>query len=126
MEQLTRLAEKECSPECNGKWFQCATQVLQWNSINKFVFSAAIRGTFRKGQKENLKTAEVAYLNDFRWSKELIAWQERLNLLAPYAPYNLSRLKNVFVTDFLIPIDSTLLCHWNTTNRICWFIWSEG
>ena len=52
LEKLTRLAKKECSPECNGKRFQCATQVLQWNSINKFVFSEAIRELLERGRKK--------------------------------------------------------------------------
>ena len=54
MEKLNRLAEKECSAECNGQWFKCATEVLQWNNINKFVFSAAIRELLKKGRKKRL------------------------------------------------------------------------
>ena len=40
---------------------------------------------------------EVAYINDFRWSKELIAWQELLNLLKDGSS-KLSHPKNVFAT----------------------------
>ena len=49
-----------------------------------------------------LDEAEVAFLNDFCWSKELIAWHELLNLLKG-TPCKLSRPKNVFATDLSIP-----------------------
>ena len=48
-----------------------------------------------------LDEAEVAFLNDFRWSKELIACHELLNLLEG-APCKLGRPKNVFATDLPI------------------------
>ena len=49
-----------------------------------------------------LDETEVAFLNDFRRSKELIAWHELLNLLKG-TPCKLSRPKNVFATDLSIP-----------------------
>ena len=49
-----------------------------------------------------LDKAEVAFLNDVRWSKELIAWHELLNLLEG-VPCILSRPKNVFAKDLPIP-----------------------
>ena len=49
-----------------------------------------------------LDEAEVAYINDFRWLKELTARQELLNLLES-APCKLSRPKNVFATNLHIP-----------------------
>ena len=54
-----------------------------------------------------LYEAEVAYINDFRWSKELIAWQEPLNLLEG-APCKRSCLKYVFATDLPIPRPNTI------------------
>ena len=51
---------------------------------------------------------EEAFLNKFRWSKELIAWYELLNLLEG-APCKLSKPKNVFATDLSIPRSNGIL-----------------
>ena len=40
MEKLNALSNTE---GCNKKWLKCAKQVLQWNSLNPYVFAAAIR-----------------------------------------------------------------------------------
>ena len=55
-----------------------------------------------------LDEADVAYINNFCWSNELIAWQELLNLLKG-APCKLSRPKNVFATDRHILSSNTII-----------------
>ena len=54
-----------------------------------------------------LDEAEVAFINNFGWSKELIAWQELFNLLEG-APCKLSRPKNDFAADLHIPYSNTI------------------
>ena len=54
-----------------------------------------------------LDEAEVAFINNFGWSKELIAWQELLNLLEG-ASCKLSRPKNDFAIDLHIPHSNTI------------------
>ena len=54
-----------------------------------------------------LDSSEVVFLNDFRWHRDSISWQELLNLLAG-APCKLSRLKNLYATDLYIPRTNTL------------------
>ena len=49
-----------------------------------------------------LNETAVAYINDFRWWEELIAWQELSNLLEG-TPCKLSCPKNIFATDIHIP-----------------------
>ena len=50
---------------------------------------------------------EVAYLNDFRWSPELIEWSDLLLLLEGQT-IHLPRPKNVFATDLCIPRENTI------------------
>ena len=127
-EKLVSTGNQECIAVCNGKWLQAACQVLSWNSINKFVFAAAVRELLEKDRKKRLSIflvgpsncgksflleplkqifncftnpaqgkyawtglveAEVAYINNFCWPKELIVWQELLNLLEVLLPANL-------------------------------------
>ena len=145
-EKLASAGNQEFIAICNGKWLQAACQVFSWNSINKFVFAAAVHELLEKGCKKSLNIflvglsncvksfllepvkqifncftipaqgkyawtgldeAEVAYINDFHWSKELIAWQELLNLLEG-APLKLSCPKNVFATDLYIPYSNAI------------------
>ena len=137
-EKFVSTGNQEYIAICIGKWLQAACQVLSWNSINKFVFPAAVR---EKGRKKHLSIflvgpsncgkgsilepleqifncftnpgqgkyawigldeAEVAYISNFCWSKELISWQELLDLLEG-APCKLSRHKSVFATELHIP-----------------------
>ena len=51
MEKLNVLSNTE---GCNKKWLKCAKQVLQWDSINPYVFAAAIRELLQKGRNEKL------------------------------------------------------------------------
>ena len=67
---------------------------------------------------------EEAFLNKFRWSKELIAWYELLNLLEG-APWKLSRPKNVFATNLSIPKSNGILfLATGIKSKVCWSIWS--
>ena len=53
-EKLVSTVNQECFAKCNGKWLQAACQVLSWNSINKFVFAAAVRELLEKSRKKRL------------------------------------------------------------------------
>jgi len=54
-----------------------------------------------------LDECDVAYLNDLRWSSELIGWNDFLLLLEGQTVH-LSRPKNQFVTDMVIHRENTL------------------
>ncbi|CAB4002475.1 hypothetical protein DSY43_02735, partial [Paramuricea clavata] len=54
-----------------------------------------------------LEECEVAYLNDFRWSPELIEWSDFLLLLEGQTVH-LPRPKNMFATDLCIPRENTI------------------
>jgi hypothetical protein len=54
-----------------------------------------------------LDECEVAYLNDFRWSPELITWSDFLLLLEGQTVH-LPRPKNMFATDLCIPRENTI------------------
>ena len=54
-----------------------------------------------------LDECEVAYLNDFRWSPELIKWSDFLLLLEGQTVH-LARPRNIFATDLCIQRDNTL------------------
>ena len=54
IEKLASTGNQECIVICNGKWLQPAFQVLSWNSIIKFVFSAAVYELLEKGRKKRL------------------------------------------------------------------------
>ena len=62
-----------------------------------------------------LDECEVAYLNDFRWSQEIIAWSDFLLLLEGQTVH-LPRPKNQYATDMSI----------NRTNTISYFGTSKG
>ena len=50
---------------------------------------------------------ELAYLNDFRWSSEIIAWNDLLLLLEGQT-IHLSRPKNIYATDLCVSRENTL------------------
>ena len=43
------LLEDSCTPECNGQWLQCATQLLNWN-VARRAFSEAVKNLLEKGR----------------------------------------------------------------------------
>ncbi len=130
---IWNAADGECSLSCDGKWLECAQEVLVNNKVHPILFAAAVRellllgrGKYRNvmivGPTNCGKTfllrplelifkifsnpaadryawvgaehAEIIFLNDLRWSKELIEWKsfllllegDRVNLPAPSAP----------------------------------------
>ena len=44
------LLEDSCTPECNGQWLQCATQLLNWNNVSRRAFSEAVKNLLEKGR----------------------------------------------------------------------------
>lgn len=44
------LIEDSCTPECNGQWLQCATQLLNWNNVSRRAFSEAVKNLLEKGR----------------------------------------------------------------------------
>ena len=54
------------------------------------------------------ETAEMIFLNDFRWSSEMIAWKELL-LLLEGQPVHLPAPKNHYATDICISADIPIL-----------------
>ena len=138
------LCVETCENSC--KWLKCAREILRNNSINGFVYAAALRECLVKGRRKNnnviikgptncgksfmlnpleiifkafvnptstryawvgLDEAEVAYLNDFRWSSECIAWSDFLLLLEGQTVH-LPRPKNQFATDLLVSRENTM------------------
>ena len=47
---IRKAAVTTCVDGCNGHWYECATEVLQTNSIHPFVFAAALRELMIKGR----------------------------------------------------------------------------
>ena len=54
-----------------------------------------------------LEESEVAYLNDFRWSQEMISWSDFLQLLEGQTVH-LPRPKNVYASDLCIHKSNTI------------------
>lgn len=137
---------EECIPDCGGKWYRSAVEVLSNNQINLYYFCGAMREALVKGRRKNtnilivgptncgksfllnpledmfkafvnpatgkyawigLDECEVAYLNDFRWSPETIAWGDFLLLLEGQTVH-LPRPKNQFSTDMCIDRSNTI------------------
>ena len=92
MEILEKVSERELI--CGGEWFQCATQVLVSNGIHPFVFSdhyllTPLKDIFQTFSNQandkygwvGAEKAEVIFLNDFRWTSDMIKWNDFLVLL---------------------------------------------
>ena len=47
---LYNAANGECATDCNGKWSQCAIQVLRNNAINVSTFQNAVKELLDKGR----------------------------------------------------------------------------
>ena len=73
----------------------------------ELIFKTFINPTTGKYAWIGLDEYEVAYLNDFRWSPELIEWNDLLFLLEGQTVH-LPRPKNVFATDLCIPRENTI------------------
>ena len=106
-----------CTDKCNGVWFECAQETLEWNRISQQTFAKAVTNLIEKGRGKfcnlllvgpansaktfmlkplsiifsNPATAtfawvgaeqsEVIFLNDFRWSPQIIPWHDLLLML---------------------------------------------
>lgn len=68
----------------------------------EIIFKAFVNPATGRYAWVGLDNCEVAYLNDFRWSAELISWSDLL-LLLEGATVHLPRPKNIFATDLCIP-----------------------
>ena len=148
MEFVEEAAKSECIDGCNGKWLDCAIEVLQLNGINPLHFSFSLKTLMEKGRgkhrnvllvgpSNSAKTfmfkpikslfpqvfenpsndkyawvgaeqARVILLQDFRHSKELIAWHDLL-LLLEGETVKLPAPKNHFKCDILIDSDVPIL-----------------
>ena len=120
MQLLREAKDGECVAECNGKWVQCAEEVLHNNGISVPVFRDAVTNPLIKGRGKyrnilivgpancaksfllnpltiiydtfcnpasgsfawvGVEQAECIFLNDFRWSAQVIPWHDMLLLL---------------------------------------------
>ena len=73
----------------------------------ELIFNALVNPATSKYAWANLENKEVAFLNDFRWSPEYIAWSDFLLLLEGQI-VNLPHPKNQFATDLLIDRSNNL------------------
>ena len=52
LEILQRAKEGMCTDECNGVWFECAQETLEWNRISQQTFAARRSPTcWKKGER---------------------------------------------------------------------------
>ncbi len=140
---IRKAAYGECSLSCDGKWLECAQEVLVNNKVHPILFAAAAGELLLLGREKyrivmivgptncgkafllrllelifkifsilaadryawvGAENAEIIFLNDFRWSKELIEWKSFL-LLLEGDMVNLPAPKNHFSTDVCISED---------------------
>ena len=87
--------------QCAGKTTTAIFQLRQFFLFFCNILKYFTNPTQRKYACTGLGEAEVAFLNDFHWSKELIAWHELLDLLEG-SPCKSSRPNNDFATDSFI------------------------
>ena len=50
LEILEKAKEGTCSHDCNGVWFNCAQEVLEWNRISHKSFAEAVTNLLDKGR----------------------------------------------------------------------------
>ena len=50
LEILQKFVEDPCTEGCNGRWLQCAEQILLWNDVSREAFSEAVRNLLEKGR----------------------------------------------------------------------------
>ena len=49
LEILEKAKEGTCPDDCNGIWFNCALEVLEWNGISHQSFAEAVMNLLEKG-----------------------------------------------------------------------------
>ena len=50
LELLEKSLEDPCVDQCNGRWLQCANQILRWNDVSREPFSQAVKHLLEKGR----------------------------------------------------------------------------
>ena len=50
IEILQKYVEDPCTEGCNGRWLQCAEQILLWNNVSREAFSEAVGNLLEKGR----------------------------------------------------------------------------
>lgn len=50
LEILEKALQNPCNEQCNGRWLECAKQLLEWNDISKATFTLAIRNLLLQGR----------------------------------------------------------------------------
>ncbi len=146
IDKVRNALKEECASGCNRRWFECATEVLQLNNIDKDFYAKSLkdslingRGKFRNimlvGPANCAKTfmlkplkymftaeelfenpsndkfgwvgaekASILILQDFRWSKDSIAWKDLL-LLLEGETVKLPAPKNFYAEDIVMDGD---------------------
>ena len=50
LEILEKALEDPCNEQCNGRWIQCAKQLLRWNDVSVDAFTQAVRNVLEQGR----------------------------------------------------------------------------
>ncbi|CAB3995794.1 Hypothetical predicted protein [Paramuricea clavata] len=51
MDVVYEYSKRQCAPECQGSWFECATQVLDQNGVEPVEFASSVRELLTNGVK---------------------------------------------------------------------------
>ena len=73
----------------------------------EIVYKAFVNPANNKYCWIGLDECEIAYLNDFRWSTDMISWSDLINLLEGQT-VNLPRPKNLYATDLTVDRSNTI------------------
>ncbi|CAB4014049.1 uncharacterized protein LOC110251424 [Paramuricea clavata] len=145
MDVVYEYSKWQCAPECQGSWFECATQVLDQNGVEPVEFASSVREllTNARGKNRNLfitgptncgKTfllkplqtmfntfsnpandkyafvgiadADIMFLNDFQWDREMIPWRDLL--LLEGQPVHFPMPKNHYKDDIYLTRDTPI------------------
>ena len=145
---LYNAANGECATDCNGKWIQCAIQVLRNNAINVSTFQNAVKELLVKGRGKyrnimivgpancgktfmlnplnviyktfcnpacssfawvGAEQSECIFLNDFRWSQQVIPWHDLLLMLEGQIVH-LPAPKTHYAKDIVFDEDTPIFC----------------
>ena len=53
LDVVVETTQKSCVVGCDGRWFECAREVLRNNNLNVYVFADALRQCLKVGRKKN-------------------------------------------------------------------------
>ena len=59
---LQQVKEGTCPDDCNGAWFDCAQEVLEWNGIPRPTFAEVVTDLLEKGRGKFLNLLLVGRL----------------------------------------------------------------